>query len=148
MEKNLCRLAREISFLYVYESLFNSNQQDFELFFDDFIKNYDLTEFNDMQKQIIYSECKVFSKSLVENYINNKAEIENNIQTYLVDFTLDRIYKIDRAILSLAIAELKYYKKTPIAVVINEAVELAKRYGTDKSYSFVNGVLKSISKEL
>ena len=148
MEKNLYRLAREVSFLYVYESLFNSNQQDFELFFDDRIKNFDLTQFNDTQKQIIYSDCKDFSKSLVDNYVENKTEIENKIQTYLVDFTLDRIYKIDRAIFSLAIAELKYYKKTPIAVVINEAVELAKRYGTDKSYSFVNGVLKSISKEL
>ena len=62
------------------------------------------------------------------------------------DWKIDRISKIDLAILKLAIYEIKY-KKLPYKVVINEAVELAKKYGEDNSKKFVNGILASIVKE-
>ena len=64
----------------------------------------------------------------------------------MVDFSPERIFRIDRAIISLATVELVYYKETPVSVVINEAVKLAKKFGSEKSYSFVNGILKSIYK--
>ena len=62
------------------------------------------------------------------------------------DWKIDRISKVDLAILKLAIYEIKY-KDIPFKVVINEAVELAKKYGEDNSKNFVNGILASIIKE-
>ena len=64
----------------------------------------------------------------------------------ITDWKLQRISKIDLAILKLAIYELKY-TKIPFKVAINEAVELAKKYGEDSSKNFVNGVLASVVKE-
>ena len=62
------------------------------------------------------------------------------------DWKIERISKIDLVILKLAIYEIKY-KELPYKVVINEAVELAKKYGEDNSKNFVNGILASIVKE-
>ena len=66
--------------------------------------------------------------------------IEKNLKS---DWKIERISKIDLAILKLAIYEIKY-KEIPFKVVINEAVELAKKYGEDSSKNFVNGILASI----
>ena len=68
--------------------------------------------------------------------------IKDNIEGY----ELDRIYKVDLAILVLAIYELKFENSTPDKVVLNEAIELSKKYSTDKSFSFINGVLAKILK--
>ena len=124
-------LAREVAFKKIYESLFTSNQDDLEEFF----------AIDNLTKQ----EDKDFALALVNLYFENKDAVDVMINSHLVDYSPERIYKIDRAIISLAVTELKYYGSTPVSVVINEAVELAKKYGTDKSYSFVNGILKSIS---
>lgn len=70
-------------------------------------------------------------------------QIETNLKS---DWKLERISKIDLAILKLAIYELKY-TEIPFKVVINEAVELAKKYGEDSSKNFVNGILASVVKE-
>ena len=60
---------------------------------------------------------------------------------------MNRIFKVDLAILKVAVFEMLFSnEKTPSKVIINEAVELAKKYSTDKSYKFVNGVLASINK--
>ena len=123
-------LAREVAFKKIYESIFTENQDDLQSFFD--IDN--LTK----------DEDKDFATTLVTLYFENKSSIEEMISAKLIDYSLDRMYKIDRAIVSVAITEMFYYKKTALSIVINEAVELAKKYGTEKSYSFVNGVLKSI----
>jgi len=77
----------------------------------------------------------------------NKEEITALIETNLKEkWTMNRISKIDLSILEVAIFEL-IYSKIPYKVAINEAVELAKRYGDDSSKSFVNGILASIVKE-
>ena len=61
---------------------------------------------------------------------------------------IDRIYKIDLAILVLATFELKFSsEKLSASAIINEAVELSKKYSTDKSYSFINGVLAKVVKD-
>lgn len=63
-------------------------------------------------------------------------------------WVLSRIAKVDLTILRLAVFEMVYDEQVPAGVAINEAVELSKKYGTDKSYRFVNGILASIAKEL
>ena len=78
---------------------------------------------------------------------NNKKEIMEKIEKNLkADWKIERISKIDLAILKLAVYEIKH-KDIPFKVVINEAVELAKKYGEDTSKNFVNGILASIVKE-
>ncbi len=106
-----------------------------------------------LEEQIqIYLENNHISDKKAQEYINdavlgiekNKEEILSQIEKNLKsDWKIERISKIDLAILKLAIYEIKY-KELPFKVVINEAVELAKKYGEDTSKNFVNGVLASI----
>lgn len=77
----------------------------------------------------------------------NQTSIDEKIRENLKEgWKMERISKVDLAILRLAIYEIKY-KKLPYKVAINEAVELAKKYGEDSSQNFVNGILASIVKE-
>ena len=88
-----------------------------------------------------------YIKDAVLGIEENKKEILANIEKNLKkDWKIERISKIDLVILKLAIYEITY-KEIPYKVVINEAVELAKKYGEDKSKKFVNGILASIVKE-
>ena len=95
----------------------------------------------DNKKAIEYIEDAVNGIEKNKEVITEK--IEKNLKK---DWKIDRISKVDLAILKLAIYEIKY-KDIPFKVVINEAVELAKKYGEDNSKNFVNGILASIVKE-
>lgn len=89
-------------------------------------------------------EAKEYIEDAVLGIEKNKKEIIGLIEKNLKsDWKIERISKIDLAILKLAIYEIKY-KDLPFKVVINEAVELAKKYGEDSSKNFVNGILASI----
>ena len=90
---------------------------------------------------IAYIEDAV--KGIEENKELITEKIEKNLKK---DWKIERISKVDLAILKLAIYEIKF-KDIPFKVVINEAVELAKKYGEDSSKNFVNGILASIVKE-
>ena len=76
----------------------------------------------------------------IEKNLKKDRKIERNLKK---DWKIERISKIDLSILELAIYEIQY-KELPFKVVINEAVELAKKYGEDSSKNFVNGILASI----
>ncbi len=71
-------------------------------------------------------------------------EIDEIISSKLRNWTIDRVAKVDLSILRLAIYELKYTQDVPQKVVINEAIEIAKEYSTEKSNKFINGVLGAI----
>ena len=79
--------------------------------------------------------------------VDKQAEIDSVIEHNLVGYKLDRVYKLDLCILEIATYELKY-TDLPSSIVINEAVELAKKYSTDKSPVFINGLLATIVKEV
>ncbi len=89
-------------------------------------------------------EAKEYIEDAILGIENHKEEIlaliEKNLKS---DWKIDRISKIDLSILKLAIYEIKY-TEIPFKVVINEAVELAKKYGEDASKNFINGILASI----
>lgn len=88
-----------------------------------------------------------YIEDAVKGIDKNKEDIVEKIEKNLKkDWKIERISKVDLAILKLAIYEIKY-KEIPFKVVINEAVELAKKYGEDNSKNFVNGILASIVKE-
>jgi len=91
-------------------------------------------------------DVKEFTLTLVKGVMSNLAEIDKVIKNYTNNWSLDRITNIDRNILRIAIYEILYLQNIPKSVSINEAVELAKKYGTRSSFSFVNGVLGRINK--
>lgn len=82
-----------------------------------------------------------YTMELVEGYAQQTARIDELISTYAVGWTLDRMPVVDRNILRLGAYELIWVDGTPDAVVIDEAVQLAKEFSTDDSPSFVNGLL-------
>jgi len=86
-----------------------------------------------------------FSGELVKGVIHNREQIDQNIKDIARAWPLEQIPLIDRNILRLAIFEILIDNKVPIKAAINEAVELAKTFGSDSSSRFVNGVLGSVS---
>ncbi|SOC36136.1 transcription antitermination factor NusB [Ureibacillus acetophenoni] len=87
------------------------------------------------------SETDSFFESLVRGTINKKQEIDAALEEKLENWSLYRLPKIERTVLRLAVYELLFMDDTPNNVVLNEAIELCKTYGDEKSSKFVNGVL-------
>lgn len=77
----------------------------------------------------------------------NLGEIDALIEKNAHGFSLDRIFKIDLTVLRMAIGEIRFYGDTPHVVAVNEAVNIAKKYGTEKSAAYINGILASVLKE-
>jgi len=97
--------------------------------------------------QIIDEDAKEYISDVANGVNANLKEIEGMVQKNIKDeWDIERISKINLSLLKLAIYEIKY-SKLPYKVVINEVVELAKKYGEETSQAFINGVLASIVKE-
>ena len=90
-------------------------------------------------------ENAVFARELVNGVIHNREKIDQNIKNFAPAWPIDQIPIVDKNILRLAIFEILLDSRVPVSVVISEAVELAKTFGSDNSSKFVNGVLGSIS---
>jgi N utilization substance protein B len=86
-----------------------------------------------------------FARELVNSVIKNGDKLNRNIQDFAPAWPIEQLSLVDRNILRLAIFEILLDNKVPVKVAINEAVELAKTFGSDSSPKFVNGVLGSIS---
>ena len=93
---------------------------------------------------------KNYAKTIVENIIANRKEIDGLIEEYSIGWDISRMVTIDKNILRMAICELLFNKENvPQKVIVDEAIELAKRYSTEDSSSFINGLLgKVISTQL
>jgi transcription antitermination protein NusB len=87
-----------------------------------------------------------YARDLVRSTTQSLATIDDYIARHAANWELKRMAALDRNVLRLAVAELFFFSEVPFKVVIDEAVELAKTYGTDDSGKFVNGVLDSIHK--
>jgi len=87
------------------------------------------------------------TKRLVDAVCANAETYDKKIESKLKDWTIDRISTIDRMILRLAIAEFEECTDIPNEITINEMLELAKKYSTDKSKNFINGVLDALLKD-
>jgi N utilization substance protein B len=104
---------------------------------------------NVLTQQILVSgltgEYAEFVRQLVRGVIKNREKIDGTIREFAPAWPIDQISLVDRNILRLAISEILLDNKVPVKVAINEAVELAKKFGGDHSSKFVNGVLGSVS---
>ncbi|HWB58163.1 MAG TPA: transcription antitermination factor NusB [Chthoniobacteraceae bacterium] len=89
-----------------------------------------------------------FSEELVKGVLANQAAIDERIRKYAANYELHRIAVVDRNILRVAIYEMLFCNDVPPVVSINEAIEIAKRYGTEESGRFVNGILDRVRHDL
>lgn len=99
------------------------------------------------ERRKLRPEIEEFAVRLVEAYFSRREKIDEYIERLAQDWTLERMPATDRNVLRVAAAELLGVPETPVSVVFNEAVELAKLYGTPASGKFVNGVLATLARE-
>ena len=95
-----------------------------------------------------HSRNQEFVELLVHGVLNNQKRIDEQIEEKLQNFTLPRLATIDWNVLRIAVFEMFHCEETPPIVAINEAIEMAKRFGSEESGSFVNGILDRLKDEL
>ncbi len=123
------KTARENAFKLIFEKLINDESDE--------LGYAALTE-------VLDENDKNFLDALVGGVEKEKDFLKSVVSRFLRGFNIDRIYKIDLAILYVACYEILFMPDVPEKVSVNEAVELAKTYSTDKSPSFINGVLAGV----
>ena len=101
----------------------------------------EIAEFTTLESQ---NEVKNYAIKIAETFQQNHAEIDEIIKNNSSGWDFDRLVKMDKDILRIALSELLFIKETPLKVVVDEAVELAKKYSTDDSASFINGLLAKV----
>ena len=92
----------------------------------------------------LIDKLKDFAVKIAQTFREHKSEVDETIKKYAIGWDFDRLVKMDKDILRIAISELLYIKEAPMKVVVDEALELAKKYSTDDSASFVNGILAKV----
>lgn len=97
-----------------------------------------------LQEKALPEEATDFMQRLVDKVLQNKQDIDDVIRRFAPAFPVEQIAAIDRNILRLAISEILFDNRVPIKAAINEAVELAKSFGSVSSQKFINGVLGSV----
>lgn len=136
------KLAREAAFKALFQLDFNFEEDNREE-----CENLAIETMFEDEPRLTSKKDLAYIESSVKGTRTHLEEIDETITAHLKDWTLPRIMASDRNILRLAVYEMKFVEPAiPKGVVINEAVELAKKYGTDDSSRFVNGILESISK--
>ena len=124
--------AREVAFCKIYTYLMSgANDGDFSQFDQDKLDEQDLE----------------FAAKLVNGVVSEKPELDKIVSELSISFKLSRIYRPDLAVLEMALYEMRNMD-TPHPVVINEAVSIAKKYSTEKSVSYVNGILAAYERSL
>jgi N utilization substance protein B len=131
-------LGREIALSTLFQADFGQNPTLSESSLD--LLSKDLTP---------HDEALQFAKQLLSGYSNYETQINDKISSVSTNWKLYRMAPVDKAILRLAATEMLYLSElTPPKVVLNEAIELAKKFGTKESASFVNGLLDQIRREI
>ena len=128
------RAARELALKFLYQTEFNSNSPDSEL--NSFCERANVSE-----------EIQNFTQTLIKNIFFHKKEVDRLLKKISANWVPDRMAIIDKNILRLGICELLFDSTTPPKVVINEAVEIAKKFGTEESPDFINGILDKVYKD-
>ena len=135
-------LAREIAFKAIFQLEFNNDEGENKEFYE----NLAIETVINSGKKISQENC-LYVNQVVKSTIANLNEIDEIISAHLKKgWTIQRLATVDRNILRLSVYELKFAEKSiPKGIIINEAVEIAKKYGTDTSGRFVNGILAAIA---
>ena len=122
--------AREQAFILSFERIFNMDTE--------------LPEMKEIASESELFELDEFAQTLAELVFDKAEELDGVISSFLKGWKIERLPKVVLAVLRLAVAEINYVEDTPDAVVVNEAVELTKKYALEEDASFVNGLLGSV----
>lgn len=101
----------------------------------------------DINEQIDSEYISPFMERLVSGVLEHKKKIDQLIEKYLINWTIERLSVVDKTLLRIAIYEICFEDDIPYAVSINEAIELAHKYGDEKSGKFINGILSNMIKK-
>lgn len=129
------RLSRELVIQFLYLTEMNEGEIENQL------KSF--WESNSCQEDV-----QSFTEEILNNIFDHKKEIDTRLEKYSDNWTLSRMTVIDRNLLRMAASELMFSKTVPPKVVIDEALEIAKKFGSEDSPNFINGVLDRILKEI
>lgn len=164
MKKAKMITTREYMMKFIYQIDINKEDlEDINSKLDDFLNNnfeYIKNRYEELKLQfsdeanVELSETKLdeiidinYANEVAQNIKENKDHIDELINKYAKNWTINRMAKVDLAILRLAVCEILYISNVPTKVSINEAIEISKLYCDDKSPKFINGILGSIASE-
>ena len=98
------------------------------------------------KREALSEEICSFSRLLIAGTIENIRSIDNTIKKHLENWDINRLNRVDLAIIRMSVYALLYQKEIAPSIIIDEAISISKKFGTDGSFRFINGVLDSISK--
>src|SRR5258708_1529265 len=129
--------GREVAlqYLYMHDVLEGNDVQDFDLWAGHQNPPYD-------------KDSVAFARQLVESVIKHRGELDSEITEVATNWNITRMAAVDRNVLRLGLAELTIHPETSHKIILNEAVELAKRYSSDEAGAFVNGLLDKLRTKL
>ena len=138
--------AREVALQALFQFDFNPAEQETDL--DEAVTEaIDTAVTGDEESEVLSSKDRSYSEGLVMGTLENQQAIDEILEQHARDWSIDRMAAVDRNIARMAVFELKFQEeKVDTAVIINEAVNLAKKFGTDDSSRFINGILSSVEK--
>ena len=138
--------AREVALQALFQFDFNPAEQETDL--DEAVTEaIDTAVTGDEESEVLYSKDRSYAEGLVMGTLENQQAIDEILEQHARDWSIDRMAAVDRNIARMAVFELKFQEeKVDTAVIINEAVNLAKQFGTDDSSRFINGILSSVEK--
>ena len=127
------RKAREFALQMLYQF---DVSNEFEYLINEFWSNKEVPD-----------DVKEFADNIVEGVVKNLHSIDNMLIESAANWSIDRMAVVDRNIMRIAVYELLFIKNIPVKVTINEAIEIAKRFGGEESSAFINGILDKIIKD-
>lgn len=138
--------ARKVALQALFQFDFNPAEQETDL--DEAVTEaIDTAVTGDEESEVLYSKDRSYAEGLVMGTLENQQAIDEILEQHARDWSIDRMAAVDRNIARMAVFELKFQEeKVDTAVIINEAVNLAKKFGTDDSSRFINGILSSVEK--
>jgi N utilization substance protein B len=148
MEPGVRRQGREFALKVLY-SLYD-HDTEIDGILEDFWKNFRfsndiLGEPEENEEVRVHPHVKAFAETLVRGVVDKLQEIDQSIEKCSKNWALDRMPRVDLSLLRMATYELQYQPDVPANVVMNEAIEIGKRYGTKDTPAFINGILDKIS---
>ncbi|MBR0536462.1 MAG: transcription antitermination factor NusB [Clostridia bacterium] len=126
--------AREQAFMVLFEKIFDEQET--------------ISEIIEKAQEAELIKINGFARQLLEKIEENSQTVDGIIEKNVKGWTLQRLPKVSLAVLRLAVGEMLYIDDVPSGVSVNEAVEIAKKYGTTSDASYINGVLGTVAKAL
>ncbi len=121
----------------------DARESAFKLIFETLFKDAEKETLDEVTSPLKKEADVKFCEDIFSAYMEHRDELESEVASYLQNFDLSRVYRVDLALIYLALTEIKYLS-TPKAVAMNEAIEISKKYSTSDSKKFINGILSAI----